>query len=310
MRCSYNCNQEAKVKCGCALPYMCHAHFGSHILKAGSHSYEAINIDFESSRLGELRSSITRRIQKIDLAKNEITSTTKTLIKRIENMHHQVLNQLDTINNFYFELLKKDKFSGSEMETIENIESKEIIVQTIDIDKIQCGIRSEYEQELVKYMDKAEYTKIKFLEHHNGRFLSGCITTDGKTLVTGGRDATIRVWNLIEKKQKFVLHGHLSSVICVTLTGDSKNIISGSYDASVRIWNLKEKKQVAVLREHKGVVYAVYFVEAKSLIISGGLDRVMIIWDFKKQIAIQKISFEFAVHSLALISSQLQLLQA
>lgn len=56
-----------------------------------------------------------------------------------------------------------------------------------------------------------------------------CIQSAGyKTVVSGSRDTTLRVWDLEKGVSTKVLVGHSSSVRCLAVHGDL--VVSGSYD--------------------------------------------------------------------------------
>ena len=52
-----------------------------------------------------------------------------------------------------------------------------------------------------------------FLEGHNNDVSSMAITSDNKYLISSSLDKTIRIWNLLEKRQEAVLKGHTSYIL-------------------------------------------------------------------------------------------------
>ena len=67
-----------------------------------------------------------------------------------------------------------------------------------------------------------------FLEGHTSYVNSVAITSDNKYIISGSDDNTIRIWNLLKKRQETVLEGHTSYVNSIAITSDNKYIISGS----------------------------------------------------------------------------------
>jgi hypothetical protein len=59
---------------------------------------------------------------------------------------------------------------------------------------------------------------------------------DGRTLVTGSYDATIRLWNTATGEQLATFDGHTFSVTSVAVSPDGSTIASGSFDGSVLLW--------------------------------------------------------------------------
>jgi len=64
------------------------------------------------------------------------------------------------------------------------------------------------------------------------------VTPDGKQIVSGSVDDTVRVWDLASGQLVRTLTGHTNIVEAVAVTPDGKQIVSGSADHTVRVWNL------------------------------------------------------------------------
>jgi WD40 repeat protein len=66
------------------------------------------------------------------------------------------------------------------------------------------------------------------------------ISPDGKTLVTGGVDGTVRQWSLGDDapKERFPLRGHTNAVTDVAFTPGDRTLYSASMDGTVRSWDL------------------------------------------------------------------------
>jgi pleiotropic regulator 1 len=75
-------------------------------------------------------------------------------------------------------------------------------------------------------------------------------------LVTGGRDATARVWDIRTKNQICALTGHTGTVADVRTQEADPQIITGSSDSTVRLWDLAAGKTMSTLTHHKKGVRA------------------------------------------------------
>lgn len=127
------------------------------------------------------------------------------------------------------------------------------------------------------------------------------ITTDGKRIVSGSKDNTIRVWDLETGDQIRVLVGHEDEVKAVTITQDGRFIISGSWDKTIRIWDLESGTQLGEpLEGHEDAVNAVAITRDGTRIISGSWDHTIRIWDFKSRRQIKKTSHKSVVSSIFL----------
>ena len=70
------------------------------------------------------------------------------------------------------------------------------------------------------------------------------VTPDGRHVVSGSADHTLRVWDLATGETKTTLQGHTSWVTAVAVTPDGRHVVSGSADHTLRVWDLKDGKEI------------------------------------------------------------------
>ncbi|MCP4106055.1 MAG: protein kinase [Desulfobacteraceae bacterium] len=107
------------------------------------------------------------------------------------------------------------------------------------------------------------------------------ITPDGKTIVSGSDDKTVRVWDLETGQCVKILEGHTQAVDCISITPDSKTVISGSYDNTLRVWDLETEQCVKVLEGHTGPVYCADITADGKIAISGNEDKTLRVWNLE-----------------------------
>jgi WD40 repeat protein len=78
----------------------------------------------------------------------------------------------------------------------------------------------------------------RHLSGHTGRVWDLEFTGDGRALVTGSADATVRIWDVATGESRELL-GHLGSVFDVAVTRDGNTVASASADNTVRTWRLR-----------------------------------------------------------------------
>ncbi|MBQ2787165.1 MAG: PD40 domain-containing protein [Bacteroidaceae bacterium] len=76
------------------------------------------------------------------------------------------------------------------------------------------------------------------LTGHTDCVESVAFSPDGKRIVSGSIDKTIRIWDVATGKQiGEPLIGHTYTVLSVAFSPDGKRIVSGSSDNTIRIWD-------------------------------------------------------------------------
>ncbi len=75
------------------------------------------------------------------------------------------------------------------------------------------------------------------LSGHRGRVSSVAVSADGRRIVSGGIDGTIRVWDAVTGKEVRTLTGHAGPVLSVAVSADGGRIVSGSADGTVKVWD-------------------------------------------------------------------------
>jgi WD40 repeat protein len=102
---------------------------------------------------------------------------------------------------------------------------------------------------------------------------------DGRRIVSGGQDGTVRLWDSNGKAIGSPFKGHQGDVAAVAFSPDGQRIISAGEDGTVRLWNSKGKAIGFPWQGHEGYVYSVAFSPDGQRVISAGEDGTMRLWD-------------------------------
>jgi len=110
---------------------------------------------------------------------------------------------------------------------------------------------------------------------HSKAVRSIAVSPNGKLLLSGSWDKTVKLWDIRSKRLLRTMKGHTEKINCVAFSPDGKTAASAagywkSSDATIIIWNLIDGSELAVLRGHNACVNSIAFSPDGKYLISGG----------------------------------------
>ena len=147
--------------------------------------------------------------------------------------------------------------------------------------------------EVIKALQEALVHKVEQnrLLGHQRLVENVALSSDGKTLVSGSNDKTIKVWDLATGKELRTLTCHQDSVNSIALSSDGQTLVSGSYDETIKVWDLATGGEPRTLNNQSAVNSVALSSDGQTL-VSGSLVNTIKVWD----LATEKEPHSPAVH--------------
>jgi WD40 repeat protein len=109
--------------------------------------------------------------------------------------------------------------------------------------------------------------------------LAVAISRDGGTVVSGGNDQSVRVWDPATGQQRAQMTGHAGPVLALALTPDDAMIVSASGDLTLRLWDVSGGRALKQLAATDEAVYSLSVHPAGRTVAAGGADRSIHLYD-------------------------------
>lgn len=127
--------------------------------------------------------------------------------------------------------------------------------------------------------------EIRRFPGHTAEIHCVALSADGRRIVSGSADNSVRVWDVENGKPLHCLQGHEKAVYSVSLSTKGNLALSGGGDQTVRLWDIVDGLEVQKFTDHQDPVWAVALSpDGKRAASAGGSgegakDYTIRIWD-------------------------------
>ena len=184
--------------------------------------------------------------------------------------------ETETMSAIRERVIRDENVSPSEICSFCVCEQRDILV--IGFSTGELEVRNSRSGKLLKVISNA----------HKGRVCGVALTKDGRTIVSGSGDRTIRLWDVASRSPiGEPLYGHEDMVMSVAVSQEGRMVVSGSDDKTIRLWDAESGSAFGEpLRGHNGGVKSVAISKDGGTVVSGSDDMTIRLWDTESGSAI------------------------
>lgn len=103
-------------------------------------------------------------------------------------------------------------------------------------------------------------------------------TPDGRYLITGSRDASIKFFEMPTLTELRTLKGHSAWVRSLAISPDGRVLVSASDDNTIKLWDVESGRHFKTLTGHAGPVRCVAFSQDGRRLATASWDRTVKLW--------------------------------
>ena len=120
---------------------------------------------------------------------------------------------------------------------------------------------------------------LRTYQEHESLFHSLAFDPKGRTLASGSRDQTVKLWEATNGNLLRTFEGHRGIVWSVAFDPSGRLLASGSPDKTLRLWDVSSGKLLRTLECHQGCVFSVAFDPSGRTLASGSDDSTVKLWE-------------------------------
>jgi murein L,D-transpeptidase YafK len=117
------------------------------------------------------------------------------------------------------------------------------------------------------------------IDGHAGEVTSTAFVADGRQVLSGAKDKTVKLWDTATGQILKSFEGHTEDVLSVALSSDGRFALAGSDDKTLKLWDAGTGQLLKSLEGHADAVTSVAFSPDSQKVLSASKDKTLKLWD-------------------------------
>jgi WD40 repeat protein len=128
-----------------------------------------------------------------------------------------------------------------------------------------------------------------FLRGHRGEVHLVAFLPDGLRALSGGKDGTLRLWDLRRGALLRTFRGHEGPVWALAVSPEGRRALTGGHDGRVRLWDMETGQAVREADTHAAVTEAVAFAPDGRRAMWANGDHTVRLWDVEAWTEVKRV---------------------
>ena len=135
------------------------------------------------------------------------------------------------------------------------------------------------QRSLVILFDAKTGKQVNTFEAYNGKVVVTIFSPDGKYVLSGSDDGSVRVWEIATDKPPEFFYRFSCAVVSLAFSSNEESVLVGLKNHSAELWSFSEQKRLHILKGHQDQVNLVDFPLNPQVIITGSYDNTVKFWN-------------------------------